>query len=198
MREPAFQNVLSDPAVREVYLPGGPVGIFAPHGGGIEPGTEEIARAVAQATGATLYVLSAKRPTANAALHVTCTKMKPGVSQKLDAALKACRVAIGIHGHGRTKDGGAIYVSGLAAEAVKLCSESLRNALGDHWAVIDDAGEIPADLAGVDKQNFINRVKDGGVQIELPRALREEARPAIRGDASNLVRALVEVVRALA
>jgi hypothetical protein len=44
----------------------------------------------------------------------------------------------------------------------------------------------------------VNRPREHGIQIELPRALRDEARPAIRGDASLLVNALVEVVRHLA
>lgn len=194
---PAFKKVLSDPAVREVFLPGGPVGVFAPHGGGIEPGTEEIARAVAQATGATLYVLSAKRPTGNAALHVCSEDMLPGISAKLDSAVKACRMGIAIHGHGKTK-GHPIYISGMAARAAKLAADAIRNAIGTNWEVVDDQAKIPRELAGMHKNNVVNRPREHGIQIELPRALREEARPAIRGDASLLVNALVEVVRHLA
>src|SRR5262245_49598069 len=146
-KEPEFRSVLKDPAVREVFLPGNGVGIFAPHGGGIEPGTEEIARAVAQATGATLYVLSAKRPSGNTALHATVTRMTTGVSQKLDQARAATRVAISIHGHGRTKDGGPVYVSGQAADAVELCAGAMRHALKGAYEVVDDHGRIPDDLA---------------------------------------------------
>jgi phage replication-related protein YjqB (UPF0714/DUF867 family) len=196
-REPEFKSVLRDPAVREVFLPGHRVGIFAPHGGGIEPGTEEIARAVAQATGATLYVLSAKRPSGNTALHVSVTRMVPGVSQKLDLALAATRVAIAIHGHGRTKDGGPVYVSGLADDAVSLCAGAMRHALRGAYEIIDDLDRIPEDLAGLEKENLVNRVPAGGVQIELPRSLRDEAVPAIRGAAAQLVTALIEVVREL-
>jgi phage replication-related protein YjqB (UPF0714/DUF867 family) len=196
-KEPEFKAVLKDPAVREVFLPGNGVGIFAPHGGGIEPGTEEIARAVAQATGATLYVLSAKRPTGNTALHVTVTRMTTGISPKLDQAIAATRVAISIHGHGRTKDGGPVYVSGLAAEAVTMCAGAMRHALKGAYEVVDEHARIPDDLVGHHKDNIINRVPKKGVQIELPRALRDEAVPAIRGAAAQLVTALIEVVREL-
>lgn len=194
---PAFKKVLLDPAVREVFLPGGPIGIFAPHGGGIEPGTEEIARAVAQATGATLYVLSAKRPSGNTALHVSAEHMLAGISTKLDSAVKACRLGIAIHGHGRTK-GHPIYVSGLAARAVKVAADSIRNAIGANWEVVDELSKVPKELAGQHKDNIVNRPREHGIQIELPRALRDEARPAIRGDAQLLVNSLIEVVRHLA
>jgi len=196
-REPEFRVILRDPAVREVFLPGHAVGVFAPHGGGIEPGTEEIARAVAQATGATLYVLSAKRPSGNGQLHIACTKMIPGISTKLDSAIAACRIAISIHGHGRTKDGGAVYVSGRATDAVQVTAGAMRHALKGVFEVVDELDRIPSDLAGLHKDSLVNRPKGGGVQIELPRALREEARPAIRGAAAQLVTALVEAVREL-
>ncbi len=196
-KEPMFKRVLKDPAVREVFLPGNSVGIFAPHGGGIEPGTEEIARAVAQATGATLYVLSAKRPTNNGALHVTSTEMIAGISQKLDQAVAASKVAISIHGHGRTVGGGVVYVSGLADDAVQLVAGALKHALKGAYEVVDDADSIPDDLAGLHKDNLVNRVPRKGVQLELPRALREEARQGIRGAAAQLVTALIEVVRGL-
>jgi phage replication-related protein YjqB (UPF0714/DUF867 family) len=204
VREPPFEQVVRDPAVHETFERGGPVGVFAPHGGGIEPGTEELARAVARSCGATLYVLSAKRSSGNGALHVTSTAMRPGVSRALDAALAACRLAIALHGHAH--DARSIFVSGRAGPAAARAAAALRAAIGARWEVVDDPARIPPGLGGVAAENFVNRPAGGGVQIELPRALRAEARldpenraaGALRGDALLLVRALAGLVRALA
>lgn len=184
-----FARLLEDPAVDETFAPGaGPVAIFAPHGGGIEPGTEEIARALAAACGAGLYVLAGRRGSGNRALHVASTGMPPRVSAKLDAALAACRVALAVHGHGLPVD--AVFVSGQASRAVAAVAAALRPALGARYAVIDEVARIPPGLRAVSPGNFVNRPAGGGVQLELPRRLREEARPAPRGDALALVSAL--------
>jgi phage replication-related protein YjqB (UPF0714/DUF867 family) len=219
-REPDFAWILRLPEVDESYaagpalsLPAGagaaravsrppaagshPGCIFAPHGGGIEPGTEEIARALARASGASLYVLAGRRAAGNKALHVTSTAMRAGVSARLDRALARCRTAIAIHGHAQPGAPRAIYVSGRAAAAAGLISAALRGALAG-WDVIDDPARIPPGLAGLSPENFVNRPAGGGVQIELPRALRDEARPAPRGQALVLVGALARAVATLA
>jgi phage replication-related protein YjqB (UPF0714/DUF867 family) len=148
----------------------GPVGILALHGGGIEPGTETIARFVARETGASLYIYSGRLSRGNLRLH----RPSPYHDSELTAALRrfvgGVQVAISIHGHGRAEE--TVFLGGLNHALAARLAELARSAL-PRYGWISDPVAIPLALRGRHPRNAVNLPPDRGVQIELPRSLRE-------------------------
>ena len=160
--------------------PESPVAILAPHGGGIEAGTSEVARAVAGSE-FNLYLFEGIRKSGNyAALHLTSHRFD---EPRCLTLLSACDHVVSIHGcRGDTP---RVLLGGLDAELKeRLCTS------------IATAG-IEARLDGhrfhaVHPRNICNRGRRGaGVQLELTSALRlVESNP-------TLVEALRSVLLAL-
>jgi len=148
----------------------GPVGILALHGGGIEPGTETIARFVVRETGASLYIYAGRLPRGNLRLH----RPSPYHDSELTAALRRfldhVQLAISIHGHGRAED--TVFLGGLNHALAARLAEVARGAL-PRYGWISDPVAIPLGLRGRHPRNAVNLPPDRGVQIELPRSLRE-------------------------
>jgi phage replication-related protein YjqB (UPF0714/DUF867 family) len=146
------------------------VGILALHGGRIEPGTETIARFVARETGASLYVYAGGLPRSNLRLH----RPSPYHDSELTAALRRflahVRLAISIHGHGRAE--GTVFLGGLNEALAARLAEVARGAL-PRYSWIFDPVAIPPGLRGRHPRNAVNLPPDRGVQIELPRSLRQ-------------------------
>jgi phage replication-related protein YjqB (UPF0714/DUF867 family) len=141
--------------------PASPVAVIAPHGGGIENGTSEIARAIA-ASDFSLYLFEGLRPSRNyTALHLTSRYFDEPECLELIAA---CPHVIAIHGCAGPEPG--VLLGGLNAE--------LSGALG---AALDVAG-VHAQTSGhrfpaVHPSNVCNRGARGqGVQLEVTEALR--------------------------
>jgi phage replication-related protein YjqB (UPF0714/DUF867 family) len=148
----------------------GPVGILALHGGGIEPGTETIARFVARKTGASLYLYAGRLPQGNLGLH----RPSPYHDSELTAALRRfldhVQLAISIHGHGRAEE--TVFLGGLNHALAATLAEVARDTL-PRYGWISDPAAIPPGLRGRHPRNAVNLPPDRGVQIELPRSLRE-------------------------
>ena len=179
---------------------GSSLGLMAMHGGGIEPGTEEIARFVSINTGASLYVYAGRLPAGNLSLH------RPSHSSKLEERFLVKRFlehvssAISLHGHGR--DQKFAYVGGLhqsmGQRFVAIAQESLPK-----YEWISDPEMIPQGIGGLNPKNIVNLPPDQGMQLELPRGLRQTKlasdgkllEPA--GDALVLSRLLVRFVDTL-
>lgn len=134
--------------------------VLAPHGGGIEPGTSELARAVAGEDHA-LYLFEGLRREDNAALHVTSTRFdEPRVAPLLSEAARVIAL------HGCAGREAFAYVGGGDDELVARVTEALRSA----GVAVRPA---PPSLAGDDARNVCNRGRSGrGVQVELTSALR--------------------------
>ncbi|HVO84859.1 MAG TPA: poly-gamma-glutamate hydrolase family protein [Syntrophobacteria bacterium] len=148
----------------------GPVGILALHGGGIEPGTETIARFVAGETGASLYIYAGRLQRGNLRLHRPSPSGDSELTPVLRSFLDHVQLAISIHGHGRAEE--SVFLGGLNdALAVRL-AEVARAAL-PRYGWISDPMAIPPGLRGQHPRNAVNLPPDRGVQIELPRSLRE-------------------------
>jgi len=137
------------------------VAILAPHGGGIEAGTSEIARAVAGSE-FNLYLFEGTRPSGNyAALHLTSHRFD---EPRCLALLSACDHVVAIHGC--RGDSPRALLGGLDIGLKTLIHEAIGSA------------GIDACLAGhpfpaVDSRNICNRGRRGaGVQVELTSALR--------------------------
>jgi len=139
------------------------IAVVAPHGGAIEEGTSEIARAVAGSE-FNLYLFEGLRATGSyAALHLTSHRFD---EPQCLALLAGCDQVIAIHG-----------CRGAEPEALLGgLDEELKMRIG---AAIAAAG-IETRLAGhrypaVHQRNICNRGRSGaGVQIELTSALRLE------------------------
>ena len=134
--------------------------ILAPHGGTIEPGTSDIARAIAGDM-VSWYVFEALKPGAHGNLHITSHRFDEPVALAL-VGRAVTAVAI----HGRRDDGSdTVWLGGRAVV--------LRDAIG---TALRDAGfmaEPNRTLPGVHETNICNRTGSGaGVQLELPMSLR--------------------------
>ena len=176
----------------------GPVGILALHGGGIEPGTETLARAVGRETGASFYICAGRLPRGNLRLH----RPSPYDDSELTAALRRfldhVQLAISIHGHGRAEE--TVFLGGLNDTLTARLAQLGRSAL-PRYGWVSDRAAIPLGLRGQHPRNAVNLPPDRGVQMELPRSLREtrtsaEGRPLEpTGDSLILARVLSHLVR---
>lgn len=139
---------------------GSEVAIVAPHGGGIEPGTSEIAAALAGREFA-LYCFEGLRSSGNDELHVTSHRFDDPACVEL---VGGAHVIVAVHGCAGEHE--AVYVGGLDRELRARLIEALRRA-GFR------AGPGASDRAGCYTRNICNRGSTGrGVQLELTRGLR--------------------------
>ena len=138
--------------------------VLAPHGGGIEPRTSAVARAIA-ADDYSLYLFEGEKDRCNySTLHITSARFD---EPTCIAMLAQARVALAIHGcRGESE---RIYVGGLDEALGKELATGLRKAEFD---VLEDGHDFP----GVSKNNVCNRTSSGrGCQLELTRGFRERA-----------------------
>jgi phage replication-related protein YjqB (UPF0714/DUF867 family) len=140
------------------------IAVLAPHAGGIEPFTGEIARAVAGREHR-LYAFEGRDPESNGRFHVTSTRFdEPRLRHVLDGA----RAAISIHGAAGEEEA-LTLIGGVNRSLATAIKRSLERA---GFAVM----YAPAHLAATDPRNLVNRVPEGGVQLELTRRLRQDLR----------------------
>jgi phage replication-related protein YjqB (UPF0714/DUF867 family) len=136
--------------------------IIAPHGGGIEPGTSELAEAIA-GDQFCFYAFEGIKPIANCHLHVTSTRFNEPTCVAL---VEASQNVLAIHGEDSTPE--AVFIGGLDDRLRQRISESLRSlkfVVGIHR---------DRNLHGRDRTNICNRSSRGrGVQLELTRGLRK-------------------------
>lgn len=139
----------------------GPSGIavFAPHGGSIEPGTTEIADAVAGKEH-TFYSLIGMKDHGNEDLHLTSTRFDEPLALEL---AQSAQTVLAIHGRkGREK---AVYIGGRDG----VLKERIRGILLDADFAVRKDGRFP----GASPQNICNRTLLGrGVQLEITTGLR--------------------------
>jgi phage replication-related protein YjqB (UPF0714/DUF867 family) len=178
----------------------GSLGLVAIHGGGIEPGTEEMARFVADHSGASLYVFAGRRQTGNLSLHRPSHRVILQDRPLVKKFLNHVNMAISIHGHGRNER--CAYVGGLHQAMVQQFVEVAQAALS-HYEWIFDPESIPSEIRGQNPNNIVNLPPAQGMQLELPRDLRQtkptpdgrKFEPA--GDALVLSRLLVSYISTL-
>ena len=140
---------------------GSEVLIIAPHGGGIENGTSELAVTIA-GEDHNLYCFEGLRTSGNRVLHVTSHRFDEPLALELAAR---CAIVVSIHG---CRGESAIHVGGL------------DRPLGTSLAAAFAAAGYPARLEGhpfpaVHPQNICNRGRRrAGVQLEFSSDLRGE------------------------
>ena len=136
------------------------IAIIALHGGGIEPGTSEVAKAIANPI-FSYYTFDGLRQEGNELLHIASTLFdEPKCLQLVNDS----EIVVAIHGYaGQEK---AIYVGGLHDELKTRLNNALLNAGFD-------ARLAEINYAGAQVQNVCNRGRSGrGVQIEISVGLR--------------------------
>lgn len=146
-----------------VTKPRGDTAILAIHGGGIEPGTYEIAVTIAgQAFG--LYAFRGLKPTDNASLHIASTDYD---EPRLEKLLHSARRVLSIHGW---TAGGASILMGGRDHALR---DSLSHALISAGFAVQKRSR--QGLGGCHPKNVCNRGLTGkGVQMEISRDLRRQ------------------------
>jgi phage replication-related protein YjqB (UPF0714/DUF867 family) len=173
----------TDYRVRAIERPDSPVLIIAPHGGGIEIGTSELAARIARARHSMFLFEGLKAPWQNRCLHITSHKFD---HPRCLALVSRSLVTLAVHG---CKGESQIYVGGLDVELKTRLTMKL-NAAGFPTSV--EGHKYP----GRNPLNICNRgLRGRGVQIEFTRDFRE---PAARRVIAPLVReALSEHVATL-
>jgi phage replication-related protein YjqB (UPF0714/DUF867 family) len=143
--------------------------IVAPHGGGIEPGTSEIAAAIAEedlaaGTNFSFYAFEGIKSKDNSDLHITATHFDEPISKSL---ICESRVVITIHGEHSEEDGEGVFLGGLDVRLGRRIGQALKTAgfeVGKH--------KNP-NLQGIEPENICNRGQTkAGVQLELSRSVR--------------------------
>jgi phage replication-related protein YjqB (UPF0714/DUF867 family) len=132
--------------------------IIAPHGGGIEPGTSELAKTIAGGT-YNIYLFEGLKRHNNGDLHITSHRFDAPCARELAAE---CNIVVGVHG---CKGSRSIFVGGLDAPLVARLTRALR-------AAGFPASHGPKFLAA-DAGNICNRGKRlRGAQLEITRDIR--------------------------
>lgn len=144
--------------------------IFAPHGGGIEPGTSEICKEIASNIYShydfNVFGSGCGR------FHLTSTKFDEPILLQM---LKNHDYAISIHGMSdRAKNvvGGDIYIGGLNIDLIKMTTQELTT---QSFSATNNI-ITPSDALGGDSElNITNKcLSKKGMQIELSASIRKE------------------------
>jgi phage replication-related protein YjqB (UPF0714/DUF867 family) len=138
--------------------------IVAPHGGGIEPGTSEIADAIACRRWS-FYTFEGLKRKGNSILHITSTCFDEPMCVTL---LGNSNRVVTIHGEESDDDGQGVFLGGLDIELGARVGALLME------QGFDVRKHPDPNLQGLDPKNICNRGTAGaGVQLELSRAVRE-------------------------
>jgi phage replication-related protein YjqB (UPF0714/DUF867 family) len=171
-----FAELLDHDGVEEDLVLGSSFGLMAFHGGNLEEGTDVIAAAVAEQTGASLYAV---RQPVGLRWHLPSVEITPADSPALAAFIDHVDVAIAVHGYGRDGMWTRLLLGGGHRRLAAHVGACLREAMPG-YEVVDDLEQIPTDLRGVHRANPVNLPRDGGVQLELPPRTRSRTVPMWR------------------
>ncbi len=139
------------------------IGIMAPHGGGIEPGTDAVANAIAGNDHA-YYAFKGIRPKHNYRLHIPSSRFDEPCAMTF---VRQCHTVITIHGCRETDP--VVYVGGR--------NHGLKEKVVIHLKQIEIpvGNTIPRPIKGLHRNNLCNRGVNGkGVQIEISSGLRRQ------------------------
>jgi len=140
-----------------------PFAVMAPHGGGIEPGTLDIADALAGHDFA-FYAFSGTKKSGNRHLHLTSNRFDEPIGLKI-----AQKAAVVVAVHGNREESEVVFVGGRNTLLKKKICRALT-AAGFRAEISDLPG-----IRGIGPENICNRGTSGeGVQLEISRGLREK------------------------
>ncbi|MCG7337926.1 poly-gamma-glutamate hydrolase family protein [Staphylococcus sp. ACRSN] len=137
--------------------------ITAIHGGGIEPGTSELAKIISKKGDYNLYSFEGLLPSNNKKLHITSTNFD---DPKLTEMVYKSNEAISIHGIEEDKK--AVYIGGKDKKMAKSITKYLEK---EGFNV----EKSPHYVNGNSEHNIINKNDSGsGVQIEISTKYRKQ------------------------
>ena len=137
--------------------------IMAPHGGGIEPGTVDIADSLAGCD-YTFYAFKGLKKNGNGVLHINSNLFDEPLALKTS---RHADIVIAIHGSKNKEE--IVYVGGKHRELKQHLLHSLQS---EGFAA--SISDVPG-LMGIGPNNICNRCKTGkGVQLEISRGLRDK------------------------
>lgn len=138
------------------------IAVITPHGGGIEPGTAEIADAIA-GNEHTFYAFKGSKASGNMDLHITSTKFDEPRAVRM---VKTADIVLTIHGCQETEE--IVYLGGLNYDLTERIKTNLAR------AGFRTAKSPVQELKGTNPDNICNRGRTGrGVQLEISRGLRK-------------------------
>ncbi len=161
--------LLATPGVEEVCRLAGRFGFMALHGGNLERGTDAIARAAAERSGASYYAVV--QP-ADLRWHVPSVSYDPADSPALAAFVGHVDTVVTVHGYGREGLWTTVLVGGRNRPLAVQVGRALRSGLGERFTVVDELARIPRQLRGLHPRNPVNLPPGGGAQLELPPGVR--------------------------
>jgi phage replication-related protein YjqB (UPF0714/DUF867 family) len=185
----SLSALVTDPGVAELSELRSRFGFLAIHGGGLEKMTDVIAERAAGDADASVYLL---RHPEGYPHHLPSALYNPAESAKLAEFLDHVEVAVSLHGYGRI------------GRSTELLAGGTNRALAAHLAhhldlpgyqVVTDLDAIPAELRGLHPDNPVNRVRDGGAQLELSPQVRGIGSGSLPSVRSALVDGLVAAAR---
>ncbi|RPH51349.1 MAG: replication protein [Desulfobacteraceae bacterium] len=140
-----------------------PVAVIATHGGGIEPGTVDIADVLAGAEHA-FYAFKGIKKEGNAVLHISSNKFDEPEGIRIS---KAAEIVVSIHGCKGKDD--RVFVGGRNQNLKeKICYELEKAGFNSEVSAKEG-------LHARNPENICNRCMSGeGVQLEITRGLREK------------------------
>lgn len=166
-------------------LGGSGIAVMAPHGGGIEPGTSEIADMVA-GDDHTFYSFEGLKQKRSLDLHITSRHFDEPLGIRI---ARSSRTIVAIHGCKERER--IIYVGGRDG----ILKENIKDALTNANFWVQENPSYP----GIDPSNICNRSRlEKGVQLEVSMGLRRQMfRDLSRTDRKNTTRLFEEFVSAL-
>lgn len=133
--------------------------VMAIHGGGIEPGTTEIAAAAAGRMHG-FYSFTGIKPGGNRTLHLSSRLFDEPIGVRAAASAETVATV-----HGCRGQEAAVYLGGRDETLKKTVKAALQGA----GFIVSECGRFP----GISVQNICNRGRSGmGIQLELSRGLR--------------------------
>ena len=173
--------------------------VIAPHGGGIEPGTSEIMRAIAAVGGWAWYEFAGFLQKGNKeALHITSTNFD---EPTLIDLLPKAGFVLAIHGASQIAEP-IVYVGGLWAIGRQIIAEFMNTAKAEHGIRALDAAQGPEHLRALAASNITNHGRRGeGIQLEFSRGARNllfppDASREVRGRRSRRMRSVAHGINA--
>lgn len=162
----SLSALLNEPGMTEFSQLRSRFGFLAIHGGGLEEMTDVIAERAAEAAGASVYVV---RHPDHYPHHLPSARFDPAESTRLAEFLDHVEVAVSLHGYGRHGRSTQLLAGGRNRT---LAAHLSRHIQLPGYQVITDLDDIPPELRGLHPRNPVNRVRDGGTQLELSARVR--------------------------
>jgi phage replication-related protein YjqB (UPF0714/DUF867 family) len=157
----SLSELLAEPDVQEVAQLRSRFGFLAIHGGGLEQMTDVIAERAAEASDSSVYVV---RHPDHYPHHLASVLFDPTESERLAEFLGHVDVAVSLHGYGRIGRSTQLLAGGRNRALARHLARHIE-VKGYH--VVTELDEIPRELRGMHPDNPVNRVRDGGTQLEL-------------------------------